>query len=134
MVSRIDFCRLLTFYFGGIGTYISAVLTIEAIYLMIYLMLGLALFNCEKIGDRPLIPQGPLQIMLAGLGVLQTIPLFATLMVEKGGLESLKIIFQIFISGGPLYFIFHIQTKAYYYFQTILAGNASYKATGRGFV
>lgn len=36
--------------------------------------------------------------------------------------------------GGPLYFIFHIQTKCYYFQQTLLAGGAMYRPTGRGFV
>ena len=38
------------------------------------------------------------------------------------------------LSGGPLYFIFHIQTRAHYFGQTLLAGGAAYRATGRGFV
>jgi hypothetical protein len=41
---------------------------------------------------------------------------------------------QVFLSGGPLYFIFHIRTRDYYYSQTVLAGGATYRATGRGFV
>ena len=36
--------------------------------------------------------------------------------------------------AGPLYFIFHIQTRAHYFMQTLLAGGATYRATGRGFV
>jgi hypothetical protein len=26
------------------------------------------------------------------------------------------------LSGGPLYFIFHIETKSYYFAQTLMAG------------
>jgi hypothetical protein len=36
--------------------------------------------------------------------------------------------------GGPLFFMFHIRTKAYYYDLTLTLGGAKYLATGRGFV
>ena len=71
-------------------------------------------------------------MLLGGLGLLQTIPLFATLGVERGWWNSLKEIASVFITGGPLHFMFHIQTKAYYMTQTILMGGAKDNATGRG--
>jgi hypothetical protein len=58
----VDFWRLCSFYFGGIGHYLSSVLTVNAILLLIYLMTCLALYNEEKIGDRPIVPQGLLQV------------------------------------------------------------------------
>lgn len=70
------------------------------------------------------------QLCLAGVGVLQTVPLFSTLVVERGISEALWEILQVFWSGGPLYFIFHIRTRDYYYSQTVLAGGATYRATG----
>jgi len=73
-------------------------------------------------------------MLLGGLGLLQTIPLFATLGVERGWWASLKEIFLIFVTGGPLHFMFHIQTKATYMAQTIIVGGAKYRPTGRGFV
>jgi callose synthase len=134
MCNRLDFCRLLSFYYGGIGHYFSNVLTILTVYVVVYLMAVLAVFNLEKIGDRIITPQGTIQMMLGGLGLLQTIPLFATLGVERGWWASLKEIYLVFLSGGPLHFMFHIQTKANYMAQTILVGGAKYRATGRGFV
>jgi callose synthase len=134
MCHRLDFCRLLSFYYGGIGHYFSNVLTVLTVYLVVYLMTVLALFDLEKIGDRIITPMGTIQMMLGGLGLLQTIPLFATLGVERGWLASLKEIFMVFATGGPLHFMFHIQTKAHYMSQTILVGGAKYRATGRGFV
>ena len=41
---------------------------------------------------------------------------------------------MVFVTGGPLHFMFHIQTKAFYMTQTILVGGAKYRPTGRGFV
>eukprot|EP00594_Rhizosolenia_setigera_P001547 CAMPEP_0178945756 /NCGR_PEP_ID=MMETSP0789-20121207/3908_1 /TAXON_ID=3005 /ORGANISM="Rhizosolenia setigera, Strain CCMP 1694" /LENGTH=2019 /DNA_ID=CAMNT_0020625675 /DNA_START=629 /DNA_END=6688 /DNA_ORIENTATION=+ len=131
---RLDFCRLLSMYYGGIGHYFSNVLTVFTIYVVVYLMLILALFNLEKIGDRVITPMGTIQMLLGGLGLLQTIPLFATLGVERGWWASLREIIAVFASGGPFHFMFHIQTKANYMAQTILVGGAKYRATGRGFV
>ena len=134
MLGRVDFFRLLSYYFGGIGHYLSSVLTVAAIWLLVYLLLGLALFEHEKIGDRPMVPIGTLQVALAGVGLLQTAPLFCALLLERGIWAALTELAQVFISGGPLYFVFHIRTRDYYYTQTILAGGAAYRATGRGFV
>lgn len=131
---RLDFCRLLSFYFGGIGHYFSNVLTVLTIYCVVYLMAVLAVFDMEKIGDRKITPMGTIQMLLGGLGLLQTIPLYATLGVERGWWTSLREILYVFITGGPLHFMFHIQTKAHYMTQTILVGGAKYRATGRGFV
>jgi len=134
MCHRLDFFRLLSFYYGGIGHYFSNVLTILTVYIVVYLMAVLAVFNLERIGNRLITPMGLIQMMLGGLGLLQTIPLFATLGVERGWLASIQEIFLVFITGGPLHFMFHIQTKATYMAQTILVGGAKYRPTGRGFV
>lgn len=75
---------------------------------------------------------GTIQMLLGGL--LQTIPLFLTLGVERGWWASTQELIQVFATGGPLHFMFHIQTKANYMTQTILVGGAKYRPTGRGFV
>jgi callose synthase len=134
MCNRLDFFRLLSFYYGGIGHYFSNVLTILTVYAVVYLMTLLAIFDLERIGDRLITPMGTIQMLLGGLGLLQTIPLFATLGVERGWWASIKEIFYVFATGGPLHFMFHIQTKATYMAQTILVGGAKYRPTGRGFV
>jgi len=134
VADRLDFPRLLSYYFGGVGHYINSALTIATIQLATYLVLVLAVFGAESIGGRQVVPLGAVQIVLAGLGLLNTLPLLATLAVERGLLPALRDVLQVFASGGPLYFIFHIQTRAHYFTQTLLAGGASYKATGRGFV
>jgi len=134
MCNRLDFFRLLSFYYGGIGHYFSNVLTVLTVYVVVYLMVVLAIFGLEKIGDRVITPMGTIQMLLGGLGLLQTIPLFATLGVERGWWASIQEIVLVFVTGGPLHFMFHIQTKACYMAQTILVGGAKYRPTGRGFV
>jgi len=134
MSHRLDFCRLFTFYFGGIGHYFSNVLTVLTVYVVTYLVALLAIYDIEVIGDQKVTPVGTLQMLLGGLGLLQTIPLIATLGVERGWLAAVQDIFSVFVTGGPLHFMFHIQTKAHYMAQTILVGGAKYRPTGRGFV
>lgn len=134
MCNRLDFCRLLSFYYGGIGHYFSNVLTVLTVFVVTYLMLTLAIFDLEQIGDRLITPMGTIQMLLGGLGLLQTIPLFATLGVERGWVASMQEILLVFVTGGPLHFMFHIQTKANYMAQTIFVGGAKYRPTGRGFV
>mmetsp|Transcript_33873 Transcript_33873/g.103973 ORF Transcript_33873/g.103973 Transcript_33873/m.103973 type:complete len:586 (-) Transcript_33873:79-1836(-) len=131
---RLDFPRLLSYYFGGIGHYINSALTVLTIQVATYLTLLLAVYGAESIGHRLVVPLGALQVVLAGLGLLNTLPLLATLAVERGLLTAARDVAQVFASGGPLYFVFHIQTRAHYFMQTLLAGGATYRATGRGFV
>ena len=101
-------------------------LTVFTVYVVRYLMLVLALFKLKRIGDRPITPQDTIQLILGGLGLLQTIPLFATLDVECGWWNSFCEIVGVFVSGGPFHFMFHIQTKEYYMIQTIFVGGAKY--------
>ena len=134
LCNRLDFFRLLSFYYGGIGHYFSNVLTVLTVWFVVYLMALLAIYNLEIIGNRVVTPMGTIQMLLGGLGLLQTIPLFATLGVERGWWAAGMEIVQVFVTGGPLHFMFHIQTKANYMTQTILVGGAKYRPTGRGFV
>ena len=131
---RLDFFRLLSFYYGGIGHYIANTMVVFALVTVVYCMLVLALFDQEGINGRKMPTEGSLQLLMAGMGMLQTLPLFVTLTVEQGVLTACAQICYMMLSGGPLYFIFHIQTKAYYFSQTLLAGGAMYRPTGRGFV
>lgn len=132
--NRLDFFRLLSFYFGGLGHYLSNALVMFTLVIIVYTMLGLALYKEEGVNGRPLHPEGVFQLLLAGMGILQTLPLAVTLTVEKGFRTAISEISFMILSGGPLYFIFHIQTKCYYFSQTLLAGGAKYRPTGRGFV
>eukprot|EP01041_Mallomonas_annulata_P000789 gene789-1528_t len=131
---RLDFFRLLSFYYGGIGHYMANTMVIFTLVVVVYCMTGQALYKEEGVNGRPMKPEGLLQMLLAGMGVLQTMPLVLTLVVEKGVFSAMWDLAYMMLSGGPLYFIFHIQTKCYYFAQTLMAGGAMYRPTGRGFV
>lgn len=134
IANRLDFYRLFSFYYGGIGHYLSNALVMFTLVIVVYTMFALALYHEEGVNGRPMKPEGLFQLILAGMGILQTLPLAVTLTVEKGFAQAISEISFMIISGGPLYFIFHIQTKSYYFSQTLLAGGAMYRPTGRGFV
>lgn len=131
---RLDFFRLLSFYYGGIGHYMANTMVMFTLIVVVYTMLGLAIYGEEGVNGRKMHPEGVLQLLLSGMGILQTLPLYVTLTVEKGFVGASSEIAYMMLSGGPLYFIFHIQTKCYYFQQTLLAGGAMYRPTGRGFV
>jgi callose synthase len=131
---RLDFFRLMSFYFGGIGHYIANTMVMFCLVVVVYTMLGLAIYDEEGVNGRPMHPEGVLQLLLSGMGLLQTLPLCVTLTIEKGILPMLGEVIFMMISGGPLYFIFYIQTKCHYFQQTLIAGGAMYRPTGRGFV
>jgi len=134
LCDRLDFFRLMSFYYGGIGHYLANTMVMFTLVTVVYFMVGLAVYDEEGVNGRKITPEGMSQILLSGMGILQTLPLFVTLTVEKGITRACSEIFVMILSGGPLYFIFHIQTKAYYFSQTLMAGGAMYRPTGRGFV
>lgn len=131
---RLDFFRLMSFYYGGIGHYMANTLVMFTLVIIVYSLLALAVYGEEGVNGRDLKPEGVFQLLLSGMGLLQTLPLLVVLVIDKGITAAVMEIAFMIISGGPLYFIFHIQTKCYYFQQTLLAGGAMYRPTGRGFV
>lgn len=59
---RLDFFRLMSFYFGGLGYYVGNFITVLTVTFVVYFVLALAVFDQESIGDRKLIPEGNLQV------------------------------------------------------------------------
>ena len=54
-------------------TYFSNVLSIFTVYIVVYLMAALAVFELERTGTRNITRLGTIQMLLGGLGLLQTI-------------------------------------------------------------
>lgn len=130
----LDFFKLLSFYYNHVGFYLNMSFICWVIFCLTYLNLIRSLFDLETIGGREQALQSEFQLLLGSVAFLTTAPLLATISVERGFKAALEEVFVVFITGGPLYFLFHIGTKWFYFGQTILAGGAKYRATGRGFV
>jgi callose synthase len=131
---RLDFFKLYSFYYNHIGFYLSTSLIIWTVYILLYCNIFRALLTLEGVGGREPVLLSRLQLMLGSVAFFTTAPLLATISVERGFKAAIKEVLMIFVTGGPLYFLFHIGTKWFYFGQTILAGGAKYRATGRGFV
>ncbi|KAG6610049.1 putative glycosyl transferase family 48 protein [Phytophthora cinnamomi] len=131
---RLDFFKLLSFYYNHVGFYLSTSIIIWTVYILLYCNLLRSLLSLEGVGGRDPVLLSNLQLMLGSVAFFTTAPLLATISVERGFKAALNEILVLFVTGGPLYFLFHIGTKWFYFGQTILAGGAKYRATGRGFV
>ncbi|CAH0489309.1 unnamed protein product [Peronospora farinosa] len=131
---RLDFFKLLSFYYNHVGFYLSTSVVIWTVYFLVYCNLLRSLLSLEGVGGREPVLLSTLQVMLGSVAFFTTAPLLATISVERGFKAALNEIIVLFVTGGPIYFLFHIGTKWFYFGQTILAGGAKYRATGRGFV
>lgn len=131
---KLDFFKLFSFYYNHVGFYLNMSFVVWTVFLLTYLNLLRSLLDLETIGGRTAELLSQLQIMLGSVTFLTIAPLLATISVERGFKAAFREVLVLIVTGGPLYFLFHIGTKWFYFGQTILAGGAKYRATGRGFV
>ena len=68
------------------------------------------------------------------LGMLLTVPVLCFLTVEHGLMHAITTMIKTHVTGAPLFFMFHMGTKAHYFDSTLKYGGAKYRPTGRGFV
>ena len=68
------------------------------------------------------------------LGLLLTVPVICFLSVEHGLYHAISQMITTHVTGAPLFFMFHMGTKAHYFNSTLQFGGAKYRPTGRGFV
>jgi len=132
LANTVDFFRLCSFFFGGVGFYITNCLTIWALYVFIYSRLILAGFRLESLDSFS--GADTISYWFGMIGFLLTLPVFATIGLERGFRRSAMEVIRLVLTGGPVYYLFMIGTKSYYFEQTMLAGGAKYRPTGRGFV
>jgi hypothetical protein len=64
------------------------------------------------------------------LGFLLTLPVLVSLSLERGIVRALGAVVEMVVTGGVLFFLFGVKTKAYYFTRTLLSGGAKYLATG----
>ena len=62
------------------------------------------------------------------------LPLLATRGLQNGFRNGAREFGMMLLTGGPFFFLFHMQSKAHYFTQTLIYGGAKYRATGRGFM
>lgn len=128
----LDFFRSFGLFVGGPGFYACNIFTIWSVFLFGYTKLFWALFGTEYVDVSPAVSS--LKYWFGQIGFLMTLPLLGSLGVDHGFRRAVWEVVRMIITGGPLFFMFSMATKWYYFSQTLLAGGAQYRATGRGFV
>lgn len=61
--ASLEWPRLLTFYYGGIGHYTGSLLTMAAVQLMVHIMAVSALFHMEQVGGSFLDSETTMQVI-----------------------------------------------------------------------
>mmetsp|Transcript_16518 Transcript_16518/g.23108 ORF Transcript_16518/g.23108 Transcript_16518/m.23108 type:complete len:2184 (+) Transcript_16518:275-6826(+) len=128
----VDFLKLLSFFYGGIGFYISTLLAVWGLYAFCYQRVFISALNLSL--PKSFIGIDTVGYWIGTMGVLLTVPIICAIGLERGAWKATCKVMYMLLSGGPLFFMFHMGTKAHYFARTILAGGAKYRPTGRGFV
>ncbi len=129
---NLDIFSRMSVAFGTLGFYIVNFLMGASIH---YFVWAIVLFRVSNTTFHQL---GIMQAKIAvawvfQLGYVLAIPLFVENCVEHG-LKRGAIMFFRTIGPSIFFFVFHLQTKFYYFLESIIRGKAEYQATGRGFV
>ncbi|OQR86621.1 callose synthase [Achlya hypogyna] len=139
MGAGMDFFRLNAMYYSHMGFYIANFLTVVCVFVYAYCKLYVALhFDVEKAvipvtSDLDHLAQVMNTQFIFQFGMLMTIPLVATLVVEVGIRQAVIQFCELLITLGPVFYIFETGTKAHFYDVAIQRGGSKYRGTGRGF-
>ncbi|RHZ24364.1 hypothetical protein DYB37_002233 [Aphanomyces astaci] len=139
MGTGMDFFRLNAMYYSHMGFYIANFMTVVCVYVYAYSKLYVALHpevQLEVIkvsADFDNLAQVLNTQFIFQFGMLMTIPLMATLVVEMGIRQAVLNFLELLITLGPVFYIFETGTKAHFYDVAIQRGGSKYRGTGRGF-
>ena len=136
--TRLDFARLLGFYYGHVGYYVGQLHFYHATYSMLVLAFVGAL--CEGTGTMPSgVAKAAFSISATVYSTVfvlffaaSLMPLFMVLLVEEGVLSAIVRPLKQVISGAPLYYIFQSRCIGHAISGEFASGGATYIATGRG--
>lgn len=139
MGSGMDFFRLNSMFYGHMGFYICNALTVLCVFVYAYAKVYIALH--EEIQNTAITKTGGVDDLAAVLntqfifqfGMLMTIPLMATLLVEFGWRQAVVNFIEMIVTLGPIFYIFETGTKAHFYDVALMRGGSKYRGTGRGF-
>ncbi|KAF1322183.1 Callose synthase 5, partial [Globisporangium splendens] len=139
MGSGMDFFRLNSMFYGHMGFYICNALTVLCVFVYAYAKVYIALH--EEIQVNAIMKTGGVDDLATVMntqfifqfGMLMTIPLIATLLVEFGWRQASVNFVEMVVTLGPLFYIFETGTKAHFYDVALMRGGSKYRGTGRGF-
>jgi len=125
-----DFAKLLSFWHTGPGFYVSNVLIVLSLLVTSYYMTALALVGADKaiIASNYVYIVGDLSAIqwVMQLGLLSIIPLLSLYTLEAGILTAVARTLRMFGLLGFLFFMFEIQSKAYFWDNALAFGRQGY--------
>ncbi|KAH7445830.1 hypothetical protein KP509_01G025800 [Ceratopteris richardii] len=135
---RLDFFRMLSFYYTTVGFYISSLITILTIYAFLWGRVYLALSGFEQFIVNSLHNSALMaslnQQFLVQLGFFSALPMIVESSLERGFSTALWEFLTMQLEMCSVFFTFSLGTKGHHFGKTLLHGGAKYRATGRGFV
>ncbi|KAH7422298.1 hypothetical protein KP509_12G002500 [Ceratopteris richardii] len=137
---RLDFFRMLSFYYTTVGFFISNLMVVLTVYAFLWGRVYLALSGLESsVLTQSAFANTALtaslnQQFLVQLGILTALPMILQNSLEQGFYSSLWDFIIMQLQLASVFFTFSLGTRAHYFGRTVLHGGAGYRATGRGFV
>ncbi|XP_078438766.1 callose synthase 12-like [Wolffia australiana] len=138
---RLDFFRMLSFYYTTVGFYFSTMLVILTVYAFVWGRLYLALSGLEDSFKSSLQTSSNRalgavlnQQFIIQLGLFTALPMIVENSLEHGFLTAVWEFITMQLQMASVFFTFSMGTRAHYFGRTILHGGAKYRPTGRGFV
>lgn len=137
---RLDFFRMLSFYYTTVGFFINNLLVVLTVYAFLWGRVYLAVSGVEaslqnsKILSNTALLASLNQQLIVQLGILTALPMIVENALEHGFTKALWEFFTMQMQLASVFFTFSMGTRAHYFGRTVLHGGATYRATGRGFV
>ncbi|MCO5565072.1 hypothetical protein L7F22_018743 [Adiantum nelumboides] len=135
---RLDFFRMLSFYYTTVGFYVSSLITVLTVYAFLWGRVYLGLSGLEKFIASTLsnsaLTASLNQQFVVQLGVFTALPMVVESSLERGFSTALWEFLTMQLEMSSVFFTFSLGTKGHYFGKTLLHGGAKYRATGRGFV
>jgi hypothetical protein len=137
-LAGMDLARSFSAYHTGLGFYISNVLAIASAMVGLYYMAFMACSGAsaavQRSGSVYLLGSVTLLQWVMQLGLLSVVPLAVLYALEHGVVRAVGKTLVLFSSLSPLFYMYEIQTKAYFFDAALAFGQQAYLATGRDFV
>lgn len=138
---RLDFFRMLSFYYTTVGFYFSSMIVILTVYAFAWGRLYLALSGLEasikknaNSTNNTALGTVLNQQFIIQLGLFTALPMIVENSLEHGFLAAIWDFFTMQLQLASIFYTFSLGTRTHYFGRTILHGGAKYRATGRGFV
>uniref|UniRef100_A0A5B7C9Y6 1,3-beta-glucan synthase n=1 Tax=Davidia involucrata TaxID=16924 RepID=A0A5B7C9Y6_DAVIN len=136
---RLDFFRMLSFFFTSVGSYFNTMMTVLTVYAFLWGRLYLVLSGVEgaamdNASNNKALGAILNQQFIIQLGMFTALPMIVENSLEYGFLQAVWDFLTMQLQLASLFYTFSMGTRTHFFGRTILHGGAKYRATGRGFV